>query len=126
MSTFKYLIVDDDALNNLICRKVIKKAVPDAEIVTFLEPEHGLDYLLNLAPHAKPVLLFLDINMPTMTGWEFLSQFERYDEGIRNRVVVYILSSSVDERDIEKAHSNILVKGFYSKPLTEDMVRKAA
>jgi two-component SAPR family response regulator len=125
MGHFKYLVVDDDTVNNYICRIIIHKVVPEAEVVTFLEPEHGLDYLQNLAADSKPVVLFLDINMPTMTGWEFMTAFARFDNSVKERVNIFILSSSLDHRDIEKANSNIFIKGYLSKPLTAEMVKAA-
>lgn len=68
--------------------------------------------------------LFLDINMPTMSGWEFLEAFERFDALIKEQYNIYILSSSVNIGDINAAKANPLVIGFLEKPLNQGMLAK--
>lgn len=122
MSIFSnFVIVDDDPINNMICKTVIKKVIPDAMITSFTEPEKGIDYFKNEFP-GNHSILFLDINMPAMTGWEFLDEFLGLKSDITNKVSVFILSSSVDLRDQERAESNAAVKQILSKPLTERML----
>lgn len=68
--------------------------------------------------------MFLDINMPDIDGWDFLSVFAEMDEHIQKHFIIYILSSSIDPSDKTKAKSNIHVKEFLSKPLlTSDVER---
>ena len=73
-----------------------------------------------------PELIFLDINMPSMTGWEFLEYFDKLDDIIKNHFKIYILSSSVDQRDKDKANTNSYIKGFISKPLTREIILSVA
>jgi len=68
------------------------------------------------------IALFIDVNMPTMSGWEFLEYFEGLDDRVKSAIQIYILSSSVDERDLERALGNENVKAFLVKPLTKDML----
>ena len=115
----RFLVVDDDPINNRLCDRIIRKKFPDVDIKLFENPELALsfieeEYMMQKEFHT---FLFLDINMPSMTGWEFLEKFETFDESIHNQFTINILSSSVDERDIEKASSNGFVSGFQSKPL---------
>jgi len=58
--------------------------------------------------------------MPVMMGWEFLDEFKKLSSGIQNHFKIYILSSSVDERDKERAAREPLVEGFISKPISKD------
>ncbi|PZF71774.1 response regulator [Taibaiella soli] len=116
-----FIIVDDDPISNMICKTVIKKAIPKAMITSFTEPEKALDYLMNELSGNR-VTLLLDINMPTMTGWDFLDSFVHLNDAIKKNISVCILSSSVDSRDKERAASNKLIKGFLSKPLTAEMI----
>jgi len=122
-----FLVIDDDPLNNLICRTVIARVSKGAQIKTFTKPEEGMSFIeagdLEINTE-KPAILFLDINMPTMTGWEFLQYFEKLDEATKNKIKVFILSSSVDERDIERAESNKYVVDYLVKPLRMDAVDK--
>ena len=74
-------------------------------------------------PEELPDIIFLDLNMPTVNGWEFLEKFEQLSmEKSLEKCLIYILTSSLDTADIAKADDNILVKGFIHKPIDlEDM-----
>lgn len=121
------MVVDDNATNNLICKYTIRKFSKEASISIFTEPEVALDYIredYGKNPAKEFTVLFLDINMPIMTGWEFLDDFKNFSEEIQKQFFIYMLTSSVDERDKEKAEKNPLVSGFYSKPLTINCIRE--
>jgi two-component SAPR family response regulator len=121
MSTdLKYIVVDDDSFNNVICRMIIEDALGEVEINEFTKPEEGLLFIRGNIK--SPAVLFLDINMPTLTGWEFLEQYEKFSEEVKMQVSIYILSSSLDRRDKDKAKANKYVKGFISKPLEFETV----
>lgn len=116
-----FMVIDDNSTNNLICKYTIRKFSDKAEISIFTEPEDALEFIKVAYGNSNGdirTILFLDINMPYMTGWEFLEEFKELKEEIQKQFVIYMLSSSVDERDKEKAKNNPLVSGFYSKPLT--------
>ena len=125
-SSTRFIVIDDDPLNNTICRLTIKKALGEVDVVTFTDPKEGLDYIGN--EYAKDngfvvtAVLFLDINMPIMNGWEFLEKYENLEHTVKNRIKVYILSSSVDERDIEKANSNKNIVNYLPKPIKKEMI----
>jgi len=115
-----FIVIDDDRINNMICSKMIGIAVPDSETQTFILPEEGLKYLQsyhNVTSQPNAVL-FLDINMPLLSGWDVLEKMEDLPENQKNSIDVYMLSSSVDHLDREKADNHPLVKGYISKPLT--------
>ena len=128
MSTIrKYIIIDDDPTNNLICNVMLEMVLGKVDIKTFESPEDGLAFIKN--EYTKTIgqtILFLDINMPTLTGWEFMKEFERFDEQIKKQISVYILSSSVDSRDKDRAKAIKYVKGFISKPLEKEMILSIA
>lgn len=121
----RYIVIDDDALNNKICRACIEKIFKDAPVATFTDPKLGFEHIeaeFSNRYHDDTGILFLDINMPTMSGWEFLELFEKLDESIKTRVKVYILSSSVDKRDMERAQANKNVVHYLIKPLTKETI----
>ncbi|MCF2487534.1 response regulator [Dyadobacter sp. CY347] len=114
----RFIVVDDDPLNNLVCNHIILKFNADADIKLFTNPEKALEMVQAEGSGGGEYVLFLDVNMPGMSGWEFLEAFESFDERIRQRFNIYILSSSIDQGDIEKAAANPFVKGYYPKPLS--------
>ena len=129
MSTIrKYILIDDDELNNLLCSMAIEEALGEAiDIKLFTVPEKGLEFIQNEYVNTlEPTILFLDINMPSMTGWEFMEEYENLSELVKSQICVYILSSSVDHRDIDMAEANKNVKGFLSKPLEQDTILNVA
>jgi len=122
-----YLIVDDDPVNNAISRIAIKRTLGDVVIKIFTLPEEGLAFIQNeYIESLVPTVLFLDINMPSLTGWEFMEQFEKFSEEIKEQIRIYILSSSVDQRDKDKAKVNKYIKGFISKPLSRETILSLA
>ena len=116
----KFLLIDDDPLNNYLTKRVIKKVFQDAEIIEFKEPEIALTHLennyLNNIVNEK-IIVFLDINMPTMSGWEFLLKFEKYNETIKNQFDIFMFSSSINPADINRAKQDPMVIDFIEKPL---------
>ena len=120
-ANLKYIIVDDDPFNNTIYSMVIKNALGEADIKTFTIPEEGLAFIQEKYVKSHTIV-FLDINMPTLTGWEFLEQYEKFSDEVKMQINIYILSSSVDQRDVNKANENKYVKGFISKPLDFETV----
>lgn len=120
-----FIVIDDDPINNLLCTKNIKKSVQDADVITFTEAEIGLNYIKSNfnAPNADNVILFLDINMPTMTGWEFMDEFQNVTSEIKHHVSIYILSSSVSETDKQKAKVHPDVVDYIEKPLLADTLK---
>ena len=122
-----FILVDDDPLSNLLLKKVIEKNLEGAEVKDFNIPEIALEYIetdLEHSPFEKKITLFLDINMPTLTGWEFLEKFETFKKPIKNQFNIYILSSSIDPVDIEYAQLNPLVIDFIEKPINKDFLIK--
>src|SRR5437764_5806141 len=105
----RFVIIDDDVLNNKICTVTLKKIFHDADIKTFLDSVVGFDYIATeyAANDQEPnLVLFLDLSMPAMDGWEFLEKFDLLDEAIKKRIKIYVLSSSDYKKDIDRARAN--------------------
>ncbi len=115
------LLVDDNSEDNLFHQIILKKMdiVNRIDIVL-----NGLEALVYLKKENQtpPELIFLDINMPKMNGWEFLEQYKHLDAKQKARVVIMILTTSANPDDIKKAKEIQEVTGFETKPLTEEIM----
>jgi len=120
----RYLLIDDDGIFNFIHTEVIKTVDPTADITSFSSSLDGLQYLTEKldAGSELPDYLFLDIRMPEMDGFEFLSKLEQFSPEKMSAMKIYMLTSSLDDRDRTKAFKSPLVKGFKSKTLTITML----
>lgn len=121
----RIMIIDDDATSNMICKMIIKKVLPDIEITDILHPQRGMDYIKdNFKESSLPVCLLLDINMPDWSGWDFLDHFIELPEYIKNKFTIYMLSSSVNKEDLQKAATNTYVKDYIEKPLSKIAIER--
>jgi len=124
-STFNFIVIDDDNVNNLVCTAAIRTATNGLTPLCFTNPIDGMDFIEHeyLLKHGEtPSILFLDLNMPEMNGWDWLYKFEQLPHTIKKHITVYILSSSVSSKDSEKARANVYVKGYILKPLNKAKV----
>lgn len=124
----RILCVDDDPITLMLCKKVIIKSSFSNEIITAQNGEEALIYF-NTIRHAQtksneqPQLIFLDLNMPVMGGWEFLDHFSSPEFSEFNTTVkVVVLSSTIDPEDLEKTKQYPIVIDFLSKPITRAML----
>lgn len=123
------LCIDDDPITLMLCKKVITKASFSNEIITSQNGEEALHYFNTIKsnntedkPNQHPQLIFLDLNMPVMGGWEFLDHFSTTDYSEFNTTKVIVLSSTIDPEDLEKAKTYPMVIDFLSKPITIAML----
>ncbi len=125
------LLIDDDIDDNFFHRRVINKAGVAEEVAECHNGKDALDFLRNEGkyagedkPYPQPDLLFLDINMPRMNGWEFLNAYEQLPPHIKGGPVVAMLTTSTNEQDIARAKQYNIVKDYSNKPLTEIMLKE--
>lgn len=113
----KAFIIDDDQICHFITRHLIKSEHLAQEVACFYEAEHALQQMLSDLPQSLPDVIFLDLNMPHMNGWQFLDALHPYETRISPHTKIFILTSSVDAVDQEKAWEYPLVSGYFLKPL---------
>lgn len=112
----RIVLIDDDPISTFVTEKLISKNI---KVPFQIYKYNNAINALKEIPEIEPNYLFLDLNMPEMTGWDFLEEFHPSN----NSPEVYILSSSVDERDIDKASNYALVKKYLSKPLVKKYIK---
>ncbi len=123
------LFIDDDPITLMLCKMVIKKTSFSNEIATSKNGEEALQYFNSLKQldhnnefKKQPQLIFLDLNMPVMGGWEFLDSFSTSDYADYNKTKVIILSSTIDPEDLEKSKKYPMVIDFLPKPISKEML----
>ncbi len=121
------LLIDDDNINNFIVVSKLKSIQLVEEINYVENGKTALDFINKcIAENAEnlPALIFLDINMPVMDGWEFLEEFDKLPTEYTSRMYIYMVSSSVYNEDIEKSKQYPNVKMFISKPLVREKIEQ--
>jgi len=120
------LLVDDSEMDNYISEFLVKESNLAEEINVFKSPIEALEYLAKLQSNQEefPDAIFLDINMPDMDGFGFLDEFSKFPEEIIKRTSVFMLTSSNDENDIEKALKYPVVKKYFVKPLSKAILNE--
>lgn len=115
------MLVDDNDTDNFISKRIIEITKFSKGVEVKSSGKTALDYLKENQHNIDkiPSLIFLDINMPIVDGFVFLYEFEKFNELVRNKCKVIILSSSDNKRDIDKIVNNNHVIKFITKPLTE-------
>jgi len=109
----KIMLIDDQAIANLILTKLIKAKRPEVEITEYTRATDALDALST----EEPDLIFLDINMPQMNGWDFLEKMPA-----DNQASVAMLTSSTSQQDALKANEYPQVSNYFIKPLGMETV----
>jgi CheY-like chemotaxis protein len=121
----QFILIDDDTCNNHIINMSLKKYVDADDLRTFTSAEDALEYIRirneEIALPKKAIIL-LDINMPVMNGWEFLERFDKFREKAKMQYKVYMLTSSISKKDIDRSNRNRNVKGYLVKPLTKEKI----
>lgn len=119
------LLIDDDAATNFINSFVLKQSGCAEQIVIKESAMAALDYLKSAASaNCLPDLIFLDINMPCMNGWEFLEQYSQLDNTLTSHIVVVMLTTSLNPDDEAKAAALPRVAAFRSKPLSKEKINE--
>lgn len=113
-------VIDDDEIFVFVLRKLLQKTKHFEEVVNIRNGSDAIEILVNQYDKNQqlPSLIFLDLNMPVLDGWQFLDEVEKLT--FKDQLRIYIISSSIDAREIEKAKEYATVKSFVSKPVTLD------
>lgn len=124
----RYLLIDDDDIIQFIHRKVISAVDPEADVSAVFSADKGLEALLNWDSELLPDFIFIDISMPVKTGFDLLdvlmSEHPALHDGLMSKSRVFLLTSSVNPRDLDRAKAFPLIERMLSKPLTPELMKQ--
>ncbi|WP_400191390.1 two-component system response regulator [Hymenobacter sp. B81] len=119
----KTYLIDDDNLGNYLTETLLRIEGFSTCISTFESAEEALDTLLSKRAAEAPRVIFLDLNMPVMNGWQFLDALQPHESWLRGRCHIYVLTSSLALADLEKARRYDLVAGLIHKPIDSEEIQ---
>jgi response regulator RpfG family c-di-GMP phosphodiesterase len=121
------LLVDDYEPTNILHEEFIKIHFNDATIYSFTDAYKALTALKNPdeSERISPDIIFLDINMPAMSGWEFLEAFKTVKIVNKENINIYMLSTFDDDKYRKRALKDDFVKNYFTKPLTKEILQQS-
>ena len=119
----KIWIIDDEQVSLFLTHQVIISSGYTEDIHSFLSAEEALSTLMATNEHERPAIILLDMNMPVMSGWEFLDAIVPLWNEFREKSKIFILTSSLDFSDGAIAKDHPLVAGCILKPFKGDSLK---
>jgi CheY-like chemotaxis protein len=115
------MLIDDDEDDNFFHEREIITNNLATRVVVKDSGQKALEYLKQKTDPTTD-LIFLDINMPVMTGWDFLAEYEKLDKELQSKAIIIMLSTSSNPSDIAKSKTWDFVCDYITKPLTKEML----
>lgn len=117
-------VIDDDDIYQFTISRLFKITQAANKILFFRNGQEAINYFLEESqnPEKLPDVIFLDINMPIMDGWDFLNEYIPLKQKLSKKITLYMISSSVDYKDIERVKTLQEVTDYVLKPITKEKV----
>lgn len=116
-----FIVIDDSKLDCFIAEKIIKNTGKSESIRSFQLAQDALAHITNTPPDDNAdTIVLVDIQMPIMNGFEFVEAFEKLPASITSHYVIYVISSSINDVDLNRVHNYPSVKQFLNKPLNSN------
>lgn len=114
-------MIEDDEICAFVNRRVLEKTIEDLEVEAFINGKLALDHLIQRNRRDQlPDFILLDINMPVMSGWDFLKEYESLLPDLKKTPRIYMVSSTMYPEELKKIDACALVAGFMSKPFNAE------
>nr|WP_295921575.1 response regulator [uncultured Dyadobacter sp.] len=123
-SLLNFFLIDDSAFDLFIYEKLLIKSGITNSVKTFNSARDALKHLIGEAETLPDIIILLDLQMPDMNGFEFIDEFDLLPQGLRQKVRIFMLSSTIDTRDIEKAKASPHIIDLLPKPLEIPFLKK--
>jgi CheY-like chemotaxis protein len=119
-------VIDDDHIYHFTLSKLVEKSKLFNELLSFTDGEQALSFFRKNAGNSDewPDVILLDINMPMVDGWYFIEELTRMMTNSQKKILVYMVSSSVDSRDIDRARNVNILQDYIIKPVTLDVLKR--
>jgi len=119
-------IIDDDDIYQFTVTRTIKANNIAKKILVFSDGEAAIDFLTDNISNNEhlPDIIFLDLNMPIMDGWEFLEEYIKLKPRVGKKITIYLVTSSVDPADTERAKKIAEVSDYLVKPIQPGQLRE--
>ncbi|HQQ97758.1 MAG TPA: response regulator [Cyclobacteriaceae bacterium] len=113
-------VIDDDSVYQFTANRTLKATQLAHQVLQFTNGQEALAFISSHAAEVNklPDIIFLDINMPITDGWEFLDEYRKIKKAIAKPIRIYMVSSSIDPRDINRAKDNPEVVEYVEKPVS--------
>ncbi len=118
------LFIDDDRVTNFYNERVVSKHQNFKNTISVNSGKAALEYLMEVENDnaIKPDLIFLDINMPAMNGWEFIEEYKKLNVDVTNGIKIIMLTTSSSSSDFERYKKLKIVNDYINKPLSFDLL----
>lgn len=122
MNGHKLCLIDDDHIFRFTFSRTLRSLDPNQDLLMFADGAEAIEYFQANChtPEVIPDIIFLDINMPIMDGWQFLDEYTLLKNKLNKRIRINMLSSSVDQADIDLAKSHPEIAEYIVKPFSPD------
>jgi response regulator RpfG family c-di-GMP phosphodiesterase len=124
VSQFNFILIDDSSLDLFFHGKIIAINGLASSVKPFNSAEDALQFLIDENESLSDSVILLDLQMPGMNGFEFIDKFHLLPESLKSKIQIYMLSSTIDTRDVEKAKSSPYIIDLLAKPLDVHLLRK--